>query len=121
MIAKSIPLHQITSIQIDLFYADCQTNASSIGSKARLFAPFKRKGSFSQCVTSREGVEGLYFLLSVLSNVTAYAASKGAGVCTVKRYKELCNIKQPPQPAEPTELSTGCFPDLHGNIEIWGK
>jgi len=99
VIAKSIPLHQITSIYIDLFYVDCQRNASSIGSKAKLFAPFKRKGSFSQCITSREDVEGLYFLLSALSNRTAYAASKGTGVFTVKRYKELYNIKQPPQPA----------------------
>lgn len=52
-----------------------------------------------RCVTSREDVEGLYFLLSALSKMTAYAASKEAGVFTVKRYKELCNIKQPPQPA----------------------
>lgn len=33
-------------------------------------------------------MEGLYFPLSALSNMTAYAASKGAGVFTVKRYKD---------------------------------
>lgn len=61
--------------------------------------PFKRKQSFSQCVTSREDVEGLYFLLSALSNVTAYVASEEACIFTAKRHMELCHIKQPLPPA----------------------
>lgn len=67
---------------------------------------------------------GSYFLLSTLSNRTAYAASKGAEFLELRGTRSSATSNSHPNPCTAYGIEQSLllpFPELSGNTELWGK